>query len=94
MSLVVEYKKTSNPEEAFKAVSGELTEELFDKFNVKATVVRKQDQNKIEVTGKGFKVLFIFKDKNVSVDFELGLLLKAFKAKIAEQLERKLQKVV
>lgn len=94
MDCKVPYSNTSNKEEAFEAAMAQITEEYIAKFNVKADVKSDKDKGNITATGKGFKLALDFKDDGVEVSSEFGFLLKAFKGKVIETIERKLTKYV
>lgn len=94
MDLKVPYSNTSNKSEAFDAAMAQITEEYIAKFNVKADVKTDKDAGTITAKGKGFKLSLDFKDDGVELSSEFGLLLKAFKGKVLETIERKLKKYV
>jgi len=94
MDLKVPYSNTANKDEAFDAAMAQITEEYIAKFNVKADVKTDKAAGNITAKGKGFKLALDFKDDGVELSSEFGLLLKAFKGKVLETIERKLKKYV
>ena len=94
MDLKVPYSNVTNKEEAFEVACSEITQEYIAKFNVKADVSINKASGNITAKGKGFKLSLDFKDDGVELSSEFGLLLKAFKGKVLETIERKLKKYV
>ena len=94
MDLKVPYSNVTNKDEAFDIAVAQITEEYIAKFNVKADVKTDKTSGNITAKGKGFKLSLDFKDDGVELSSEFGLLLKAFKGKVLETIERKLKKYV
>lgn len=93
MDLKVSYNHTSTKEEAYQAAREQITPEYIAKWNMKADISY-NEPNSISAEGKGFTLTLNFTDSAVEVDCKLSLLLKAFKGKVLETVERKLQKHV
>ena len=94
MDVKVPYANTTNKDEAFDMAMEQITEEYIAKFNVKAEVKTDKATGNITATGKGFKLALDFKEDGVEISSEFGFLLKAFKGKVIETIERKLKKYV
>jgi hypothetical protein len=94
MDLKVPYSNVTTKDEAFDVACAQITEEYIAKFNVKADVQTDKAAGTIVAKGKGFKLALNFKDDGVELSSEFGLLLRAFKGKVLETIERKLQKYV
>lgn len=91
MDLKVAYNHTSNKEEAYQTAREQITPEYIAKWNMKADICY-NEPNSIIADGKGFTLTLKFTDSAVEVDCKLSFLLKAFKGKVLETVERKLQK--
>ena len=92
MDLTVNYEKTNDREEAYKAVKEAITPELLEKFQVKATLEYKD--NEILANGKGFDLLMVFDENSCSVKVTLSFLLKPLKGKVLSSIEKQLKRVI
>jgi len=91
MDLNVTYQHTSNKEEAYNVACEQITPEYIAKWNMKADISY-NEPNSITAEGKGFTLTLNFTDSAVEVDCKLSFVLRAFKGKVLETVERKLQK--
>lgn len=94
MDASVPYSKSANKEEAFENAKSQITPEYIEKFKVKADIDYDKDGGVICATGKGFELRLVFTDSETQVAAKMSLLLRPFKGKIIETIERKLQKYV
>lgn len=94
MDKTIQYDKTSNKEEAYEAVKKAITPETIAKFKVSADLNYKDADKKILAKGKGFELKIDFMDDQLSIDLSLSFMLKPFKTKIIEGLEKQLVRIV
>ncbi|TNF00152.1 MAG: hypothetical protein EP326_06890 [Deltaproteobacteria bacterium] len=94
MDKAVAYTQSSSKDEAFENAKSQITEEYIAKFNVKADISYDKDAGKIHATGKGFELTLEFTDSETQITAKMGMLLKPFKGKVIETIERKLTKYV
>ena len=66
----------------------------MSKYKVKADFVYYDESNTIIARGKGFDINMNFYDDHAAIDLDLSFLLKAFKSKILDTLERQIGKVI
>jgi len=93
MSEVINYSKTSSPQDAYSAVKAKLTPEKLEKYTVK-NVNYDDLQFVISAKGTGFDVAFKFLENHVQVDLNLSLMLRPLKGKIWPPLEGQIKSVV
>lgn len=93
MDLTVNYEKVSTQADAFNAVKGQITPELVAKFNVKADFTY-NEPSMIVAKGKGFELIMNFNETTATVDLKLGMLLKAFKGKVLESVDKQMRRVL
>lgn len=94
MDKAVAYTQSSNKEEAFENAKAQITEEYIAKFNVKADITTDKEAGTIKASGKGFDLTLQFTDSETQITAKMGILLKPFKGKVIETIERKLTKYV
>ena len=94
MDKAVAYTQSSNKDEAFENAKAQITEEYIAKFNVKADISYDKDAGTIKASGKGFDLSLQFTDSETQITAKMGMLLKPFKGKVIETIERKLTKHV
>jgi Putative polyhydroxyalkanoic acid system protein (PHA_gran_rgn) len=100
----------SNPEEEFMEIrvpyanitdkkagydqAKKLIPEVIEKFGVSAELKTDDAATTLNAKGKGFDAKIQFLEKEAVVSVDLGLLLKPFKGKILETIEKQIKKVV
>jgi hypothetical protein len=93
MDLKVPYANITDKKQGFDAAK-KLIPEVIAKFGVKADTKIDDAQALIEAKGSGFSASIKFTEAEAQVKVDLGLLLKPFKGKILETIEKQLKKVV
>lgn len=93
MDLTINYEKVTNKEEAYSAVKARITPELIAKWNVKADFTYNENAS-IVAKGKGFELTMNFDEATATVDLKLGILLKAFRGKVLESVDRQLRRAI
>lgn len=81
--------KTKGYEEAKKRIP-----EVIEKFGVKAEVNTDDANSSFSAKGTGFTASLNFLETEVVVNVDLGFMLKPFKGKILETIEKQIKKVV
>lgn len=94
MDKKVPYKKASSKEEAYETVKSAITPETIEKFKVNANLDYRDAEKKISAKGKGFDLDIDFLDDGVELELSLSFMLKPFKTKILEGLEKQLVRLV
>ena len=92
MDLRIEYKNSTNKDEAYNAVKAAVTPELLAKWQVKAEI-NYNDYN-VHAKGKGFELNVDFEDQACVIRLDLSFLLKPLKSKILEGIEKQFTRVV
>lgn len=92
MDLSIPYSNTTNKEDAFSKAKEAITPEMLAKFQVKAEIT--YDDYSVKAKGKGFELELAFNDEAVGVSLNLSLMLRAFKGKVLEGLEKQIKRVV
>lgn len=92
MSTFVAYKNAKSKDEAYKTAVEQITPEYVAKFGVKAEIDFDEQSKKITATGKGFTLCLSFGETQCDVELDLNFMLKPFKGKIIEGIERKLER--
>ena len=93
MELKVPYVQITDKKQGFDAAK-KLIPDVIEKFGVKATVVNDDAAHVINAKGTGFSAKIEFREKEAVFTLDLGMLLKPFKGKIAETIEKQIKKVV
>lgn len=94
MDKKVGYNKASSKEEAYQAVKQAITPATIEKFKVSAELEYLDANHKIVAVGKGFDLKIDFVEDGVGLDLSLSFMLKPFKTKILEGLEKQLNRIV
>ncbi len=68
--------------------------EVIEKFGVKADVQTDDANSTFSAKGSGFEAKIQFTETEAIVNVDLGFLLKPFKGKILETIEKQIKKVV
>ncbi len=93
MDLKVPYANITDKKIAYEAAK-KLVPEALAKFGVTADVKPDDGASKLKAKGSGFDVEITFTETEAQVKLDLGFLLKPFRGKVLEVLERQLKKVV
>ncbi|MBJ00672.1 MAG: hypothetical protein CME67_05520 [Halobacteriovoraceae bacterium] len=94
MDKTIQYDKTANKDEAYEAVKKAITPETIAKFKVSADLDYRDGDKKILAKGKGFELKIDFMEDQLGIDLSLSFMLKPFKPKIIEGLEKQLVRIV
>lgn len=92
MGLKINYKNSTNRDEAYAKIKSHITPAYIEKFQVKANVVCDEDKKIVKASGSGFTLTLSFFDTYCDVDLELSLLLRALKSKIMTKIEDQISK--
>jgi hypothetical protein len=93
MEFKVPYAKITDKKQGYDQAK-KLIPEVIEKFGVTADVKNDDDQTTLKAKGSGFEAKIEFKDSEAVVSLDLGFLLKPFKGKIVETIEKQIKKVV
>jgi len=93
MEIRVPYANITDKKDGYTQAK-KLIPEVIEKFGVKATLNNDDANTTLKAKGSGFEAKIEFKDKEAVVSVDLGLLLKPFKGKILETIEKQIKKVV
>lgn len=94
MSTKINYTKVTSAAEAFQKVKENITPETMEKYKVSADFDYQEAQNRIIAKGKGFELKMNFLADHATIDLDLSFLLKAFKQKITDSLEKQISRVI
>jgi hypothetical protein len=93
MELKVPYAQITDKKQGYEAAK-KLIPEVIAKFNVKADIKNDDANSLLTAKGSGFEAKIQFTETEAIVNVDLGFLLKPFKGKILEVLEKQIKKVV
>ena len=93
MDLKVPYAQITDRKVGYEKAK-KIIPEVISKFGVKADVKNDDPHTSLSAKGSGFEAKIEFKEKEAVVKLDLGLLLKPFKTKILETIEKQIKKVV
>lgn len=93
MELKVPYSKITDKKDGYEQAK-KLIPEVVQKFGVTADVKNDDANSSLTAKGSGFEAKIEFKDTEAVVNVDLGFLLKPFKGKILETIEKQIKKVV
>lgn len=93
MELKVPYAQITDKKQGYDQAK-KLIPEVIAKFGVKADVTSDDAAATLKAKGSGFEAKIEFKDSEAVVSVDLGMLLKPFKGKILETIEKQIKKVV
>lgn len=93
MELKVPYAQITDKTKGYDEAK-KLIPEVIAKFGVTADVHSDDASTTIKAKGSGFEAKIEFKDTEAIVNVDLGFLLKPFKGKILETIEKQIKKVV
>jgi hypothetical protein len=93
MDLKVPYSQITDRKQGYEQAK-KLIPEVIAKFGVSADVKNDDANTSLSAKGSGFEARIQFNEKEAVVSVDLGFLLKPFKGKILETIEKQIKKVV
>lgn len=93
MELKVPYSQITDKKLGYDQAK-KLIPEVISKFGVSADVKNDDATSTLTAKGSGFEAKIEFKETEAIVNVDLGFLLKPFKGKILETIEKQIKKVV
>jgi hypothetical protein len=93
MELKVPYAQITDKKQGYEKAK-KLIPEVIQKFGVSADVQNDDPSTTLKAKGSGFEAKIEFKETEAIVNVDLGFLLKPFKGKIMETIEKQIKKVV
>lgn len=93
MELKVPYSQITDKKQGYEQAK-KLIPEVIAKFGVSADVKNDDANTMLSAKGSGFEAKIEFKETEAIVNVDLGFLLKPFKGKILETIEKQIKKVV
>lgn len=93
MELKVPYSQITDKKLGYEQAK-KLIPEVIQKFGVTADVKNDDANTSLVAKGSGFEAKIEFKETEAIVNVDLGFLLKPFKGKILETIEKQIKKVV
>lgn len=93
MELKVPYANITDKKQGYDQAK-KLIPEVIQKFGVSAQVDNDDATSTFKAKGSGFEAKIQFTDTEAIVNLDLGFLLKPFKGKILETIEKQIKKVV
>lgn len=93
MELKVPYANITDKKKAYDEAR-KLIPQVIEKFGIKADVTNDDANHSFSAKGSGFEAKIAFTDTEAVVNVDLGFLLKPFKGKILETIEKQIKKVV
>lgn len=95
--LNLKYQHCTNADDAFQVVASTLEaskEKLVAQIKQKVQISYQQDTKQIFLLGSGFTLQVSFLPQQLEGDLELSLLLRPFRSKIIQAIEKEISKVV
>lgn len=93
MELKVPYSQITDKKQGYDQAK-KLIPEVIQKFGVQADVINDDANTSLSAKGSGFSAKIEFKETEAIVNVDLGFLLKPFKGKILDTIEKQIKKVV
>lgn len=93
MDLKVPYAHITDKKQGYEQAK-KIIPEVISKFGVNADVKNDDTNSSLSAKGSGFEAKIEFKETEAIVKLDLGFLLKPFKNKILETIEKQIKKVV
>jgi hypothetical protein len=93
MELKVPYSQITDKKQGYEQAK-KLIPEVIAKFGVNADVKNDDASTTLRAKGSGFEAKIEFKETEAVVSVDLGFLLKPFKGKILDTIEKQIKKVV
>lgn len=93
MELKVPYSQITDKKQGYEQAK-KLIPEVIQKFGVNADVKNDDANTSLSAKGSGFEAKIEFRETEAVVNVDLGFLLKPFKGKILDTIEKQIKKVV
>lgn len=93
MELKVPYSQITDKKQGYEQAK-KLIPEVIQKFGVTADMKNDDATSTLIAKGSGFEAKIEFKETEAIVNVDLGFLLKPFKGKILDTIEKQIKKVV
>lgn len=93
MELKVPYSQITDKKQGYDQAK-KLIPEVISKFGVNADVKTDDANTLLTAKGSGFDAKIEFRETEAVVSVDLGFLLKPFKGKILDTIEKQIKKVV
>jgi hypothetical protein len=93
MELKVPYSQITDKKQGYESAK-KLIPEVIAKFGVNAEVKNDDETSTLSAKGSGFGAKIEFRETEAIVNLDLGFLLKPFKGKIMDTIEKQIKKVV
>lgn len=93
MELKVPYSQITDKKQGYEQAK-KLIPEVIQKFGVTADMKNDDATSTLTAKGSGFEAKIEFKETEAIVNVDLGFLLKPFKGKILDTIEKQIKKVV
>lgn len=93
MELKVPYSQITDKKQGYEQAK-KLIPEVIQKFGVTADMKNDDATSTLMAKGSGFEAKIEFRDSEAVVNVDLGFLLKPFKGKILDTIEKQIKKVV
>lgn len=93
MELKIPYANITDKKKGYEEAKKRIPE-VIEKFGVKADVSTDDANTSFTAKGSGFSASLNFQETEVVVKVDLGFMLKPFKGKILETIEKQIKKVV
>lgn len=93
MELKIPYANITDKKKGYDEAKKRIPE-VIEKFGVKAEVKTDDANSTFSAKGSGFEAKIQFTETEAIVNVDLGFLLKPFKGKILETIEKQIKKVV
>jgi hypothetical protein len=93
MELKVPYAQITDKKQGYEQAK-KIIPEVIQKFGVNADLKTDDANTLLTAKGSGFEARIEFRDSEAVVNVDLGFLLKPFKGKILETIEKQIKKVV
>lgn len=93
MELRVPYSQISDKKQGYEQAK-KLIPDVISKFGVSAEIKNDDANTSLTAKGSGFEAKIEFKESEAIINLNLGFLLKPFKGKILDTIEKQIKKVV
>ncbi len=93
MELKIPYSQITDKKQGYDQAK-KLIPEVISKFGVSADVKNDDTTSTLIAKGSGFEAKIEFRETEAIVNIDLGFLLKPFKGKIMDTIEKQIKKVV
>ncbi|HXH30227.1 MAG TPA: polyhydroxyalkanoic acid system family protein [Bacteriovoracaceae bacterium] len=93
MELKIPYSQITDKNKGYEQAK-KLIPEVISKFGVNAVMNNDDANSTLTAKGSGFEAKIIFGETEATVSLDLGFMLKPFKGKILDTIEKQIKKVV